>query len=357
MDRFKNISGIFFLSILGVVLYLCYLIFKPFLGIIFVAGAFTVTLHDPYLKLLKFFNNRKNLASAIMCLGILFVIIIPLFVFLFFLSKSGIEAYSSLSNNFNSTRITELANNTFSTFHIDIAKISSQLGSIFTEINKFIINGIAVFLKSTSELVAKLFIMLLTIFFLFRDGKSLLERIIRLTPLSDNYDREIFAKFKEVSYSALVSTIITGFAQGIVAGIGYVIVGVPVFLFSISTAFASLIPFVGAGLVWLPVSIYLAFTGQWWQALFILFWGIVVISLIDNILRPMLMKGKTNIHPMILFFSIFGGIIFFGFWGIIFGPLLISIALTLLHIYEVEYCGILDGCSDIKIKKKKSIKE
>lgn len=349
MKNYQNMSGLFFLVILAAVLYLCYLVFLPFLGIIFVAGALSVTLYDPYKKMLKIFNGRKNFAAAFMCALVVVVIIVPIVLFLLAVSKSSFQAYSSITENFNGgslpTTITQWTTDRLSYFNIRVENFSEQVGTFVLSFNKFIVSSIATLLRSSTELVVKLFIMLLTMFFLFRDGKEFLARIIRLTPLSDNYDRQIFQKFREVSYSAMVSTLLTGLAQGVIAGIAYLIVGVPVLLFSVATAFSSLIPFVGAALVWLPVSLYLLIIGQWWQALFMFLWGMIVISLVDNILRPLLMKGKTQVHPMILFFSIFGGIAFFGFWGIVFGPLIISIALTLLHIYEVEYCGLLDGCS------------
>ncbi len=346
----KNISEVFFLAILLSSLYFCYLIFKPFLGIIFVAGALSVSLYTPYKKILQLVKS-PTLASTIMSLFVVAVIILPLLLFFFLLSKSSLEAYSTITSNVTSENLNNVLQKILHYFNLDIQALKIQFSSYVADFNKWVVSGIATFVRSTTQFIVKLFIMVLTMFFLFRDGKQLLEKIIHLTPLEDKYDREIFEKFREVSYSALVSSLITGLVQGLVAGIAFAIVGVPYILFGIATVFASFIPFVGVSIVWVPVSIYLLLIGKWPFAIFMFLYGALVISMIDNLLRPLLMKGRTQIHPMLLFFAIFGGIMLFGFWGIIFGPLIISVALTLLHIYEVEYCALLDGCAIKKTRK------
>jgi len=90
-------------------------------------------------------------------------------------------------------------------------------------------------------------------------------------------------------------------------------------------------------LIWLPVGIYLLIAGQIWQGIFLLTWGGLIVSMIDNLIRAYIIKGKAQVHPIFIIFSILGGISLFGFWGIIFGPLIISLAATVMHIYETEY--------------------
>jgi predicted PurR-regulated permease PerM len=107
-------------------------------------------------------------------------------------------------------------------------------------------------------------------------------------------------------------------------------------------AFLSLLPYFGSGLVWFPVSIYLLVTGQIWQGIFLMAWGMALVGTIDNLIRAYLIKGKAQVHPIFVIFSILGGIILFGFWGIVFGPLFISLAVTILHIYEMEYESVLE---------------
>jgi predicted PurR-regulated permease PerM len=124
--------------------------------------------------------------------------------------------------------------------------------------------------------------------------------------------------------------------------VGFIVVGVPSLLAGILIFIFSFFPYIGTAFVWLPIGIYLIIIGKVWQGIFILLWGALVISLIDNMLRPYLIKGKAQVHPMIIFFSIFGGLALMGIWGIIFGPLIVSLAVTILHIYELEYGQVLD---------------
>jgi predicted PurR-regulated permease PerM len=105
----------------------------------------------------------------------------------------------------------------------------------------------------------------------------------------------------------------------------------------------SLIPYVGAGIVWLPVGIYLLIIGQIWQGIFLICYGALIISSVDNVIRAYIIKGKANVHPIFVFFSILGGIALFGFWGILFGPLIVAITITIFHIYEMEYAKQLDN--------------
>jgi len=101
--------------------------------------------------------------------------------------------------------------------------------------------------------------------------------------------------------------------------------------------FLSLLPYIGAGFVWFPAGIYLLFIGKIWQGVFLLIWGIFAVSMIDNVVRAYIIKGKAQIHPILIILSILGGISLFGFWGVFLGPLIISIAITVFHIYELEY--------------------
>jgi len=167
-------------------------------------------------------------------------------------------------------------------------------------------------------------------------------RIMHLTPLPNKYDREIFKKFRDVSYSVIVSTFITAIVQGSVGAIGFIIVGVPAFFAGVAMALFALVPYIGAAIIWLPTAIYLLVVGQTWQGIFLLVWGFGVVSVIDNLLRPYLIRGRAEVHPLIIFFSILGGIIAFGFWGMIIGPIIVAITFTLLHIYELEYGDVLE---------------
>lgn len=107
-------------------------------------------------------------------------------------------------------------------------------------------------------------------------------------------------------------------------------------------AFLSLIPYIGSSIFYVPAAIYLILTGQLWLGIFILVWCIIVVSNIDEIIRAHIIKGKSEVNPIFIVFSIIGGISLFGFWGVIVGPLIISLVITIFHIYELEYDEVLE---------------
>ena len=184
--------------------------------------------------------------------------------------------------------------------------------------------------------------MLITMYYLFKDGSRFVSRVMYLTPLPNKYDRKLFTKFREVSKATILSSLLTAVIQGTLGAIAFFIVGYPAFFLGVGTAIASLIPIVGTALVWLPVAIILAISGNWGLAIFMVIWGVLVIGLSDNLIRTKIIESKANIHPLFVFFSIFGGLAAFGFLGIIFGPLILAIILTVIHIYELEYADVLE---------------
>src|SRR3989339_194686 len=128
----------------------------------------------------------------------------------------------------------------------------------------------------------------------------------------------------------------------VIGTIGFMIVGMPAFFAGIAMAFLSLLPYIGAAFVWFPVGIYLIVIGKIWQGIFLFIWGAGVVAMVDNLIRAYIIKDKAQVHPIFIIFSILGGIALFGFWGVIFGPLVISLAVTVLHIYELEYESVLE---------------
>ena len=209
-------------------------------------------------------------------------------------------------------------------------------------INDIVISNSKNILAGTASTIVSVLIVIFCMFFFFIDGEKMLKKIRYWTPISNKYDRALFQKFRDVSYSTIFSTFVTAIAQGIIGAIGFLIVGFPIFFASIAMAFASIIPYVGTALIWVPVSLFLLITGQIWQGIFMLIWGAVVVGNSDNILRAYLIKDKAEVHPLFVFFSIMGGLSLFGFWGIVYGPLIISLAVTIMHIYEMEYKDILE---------------
>ena len=176
----------------------------------------------------------------------------------------------------------------------------------------------------------------------FKDGRKLLDRISYLTPLPNKYDEKLFDKFQQISRTTILSYMVVAIVQGVLGSIAYAIIGLPALFLGFSTAFASLIPVFGTTVVWVPAAIYLFLMGEWWKCLFLVIWGVLFVTTSDNIIRAYFIHGRTNIHPVLVFFSVLGGVAAFGVPGVIFGPLILAILLTVIHIYELEFQNILE---------------
>jgi predicted PurR-regulated permease PerM len=197
-------------------------------------------------------------------------------------------------------------------------------------------------LGSLTRFMVNFLLLLFVLFFVLRDHDKLIAFIRHALPLSRSQEDILFKEVKDVSKSALLGSLLTAVTQGIVGGFGLWLAGFPGIFWGAVMAFASLIPFVGTALVWAPAALYLAVTGEFEWAGFMLLWGVLVVGSIDNFLRPLFMQG-ASMSTVVVFFSLIGGLQVFGLMGLIYGPLVFSVALVLFKIYEKEFSGFLDS--------------
>ncbi len=346
----KNLPNYFLILLLAVALYFAYIIFKPYIAVILLAAIFASLFFPVYKYIRKKLKGREAISSLLTVFVFVLVILIPLTNFIAVLVKESVELYPQLESQLTNVNTVfaqyvdtlDLYSKTYLTFlgpEFDIKQILLDLGNSFSQ---FIISHADTILNATTQFFVQLFFLLITMYYLFKDGEKFVDRLMYLTPLSNKYDRKLFSKFREVSKSTILSSLLTALVQGMLASIAYLIVGYPAFFLGVATAIASLIPIVGTALVWVPVTFVLLVSGNVMAALFLVIWGTVVIGMSDNIIRTKFIQSKSKIHPLLVFFSIFGGLAAFGFAGIIFGPLILSIVLTVIHIYELEYEHILE---------------
>ncbi len=340
-----TIPKLFLTLIIVFVLYACYLIFRPFMTVLLVATILVTLFYPPYEQLVKWFRGRKHLAALVMCLLIALLVILPLVNFIAYTAQRSTDAFDVTKQFFAEKDVASFTFESLQRFNViglSGDTVRNAIIDLANLVKDWLAAGAANFIKGTTNFVISLFLIFFTMFFFFIDGPRMLEQLMHWTPLPNKYDRLIFQKFRDVSYSTIVSTFVTAIAQGVVGAIGFTIVGLPAFFPGIAMAFLSLLPYVGSGIVWFPTAIYLLAVGKIWQGIFLLAWGAGGVSTIDNILKAYIIKGKAQVHPIFLIFSILGGITVFGFWGVIFGPLIISLAVTVLRIYEMEYAEILE---------------
>jgi predicted PurR-regulated permease PerM len=186
-------------------------------------------------------------------------------------------------------------------------------------------------------------LVLLSMFFFYTEGEEIVTQLSVLSPLPRRYDREFGERFKDVIDATFRGQLFTGIAQGLMTGIGLAIAQVPgAGFWGAVAALLSLIPMVGAAAVWVPASIYLVISATmgvrpWWQAIFMILWGLIPVSLVDNIVRPWAMRGKAQLPAIPLLFAVLGGLQAFGFVGLVIGPLVFSFLMSMIEIYKRSF--------------------
>lgn len=363
----KKLTKPFILILVLLVIIGCYLVFRPFITEIFMAAILATIFYKPYLALTKAFKGRKNLAALLMCLLLVLLIILPAVKLIVYGAEKSVVAYDETVAFFSDHGFEDVINsNIIQKTPLHYINFDNFQNKAFQDTilaaakdsSAWLISGATNLVKETANFVFSLLLIIMTMFFFFVDGKKMLVHLMHLSPLPDKYDREIFNKFRDVSYSTLVATFAASFAQGIAGAIGFAIVGFPVFLAFILISLFSLLPYLGSAIFYLPVGIYYLLIGEIWQGIVIIIWGFLVIGTIDNIVRAYMIKGKAKINPIFIFFSILGGLALFGLWGVVIGPLMLTLAITIIHIYELEFCdeapgeGILDDSGEKAVSEK-----
>jgi predicted PurR-regulated permease PerM len=216
------------------------------------------------------------------------------------------------------------------------ALVSGALSRLASGFNG-LIQGIVTGLTSAAFV---LFLFLLMLFFLLRDGHLLVEEVRRVSPLTPARERQVFEQVERTTRASLEAMIVVPLVQGLVAALGFWALGVPsALLWGLATLLAAFVPLVGTPLVWVPIAITLLATDHPGRALAVALYGNIVISGIDNVIKPKLLQGGASIHPLLGFLAILGGLRSFGPPGLIVGPVVLTLGISALRIWEMDVLG------------------
>jgi predicted PurR-regulated permease PerM len=338
-----KVRGAFFLIILIAVTAIFLAMLKPFLVSILLAAIFAGLTYPIYDRMRRRWG-RAGLCSLACVVLVLLVIILPLIFFLGLITFQALQFKDTVDDRIKG--IIERAPEWLERLKehplgkkIDIREIKWQEKAAEGArlLSTFLIRSITRTSQSAIQTVAMSFIMLYTLFYFLVDGPALLNRIKYLSPLKDEYEDKIIGKFISITRATIKGTILIGLVQGGMGGITFAICGVGSSVFwGAVMVILSIIPGIGAALVWVPALIIKIVTGHAGQGLGILAGG-VLISISDNFLRPLLIGRDTQMHELLILFSTLGGIGLFGIVGFILGPILAAVFITVTDIYVSEY--------------------
>ena len=319
----------------------------PFYGAVF-WGAILALLFAPLnRKLLRRMPGKPNLA-ALATLGIcLVIVILPLTFITASLVQEGTVVYQRIqSGDIDFSRYVQQileklpgwATGMLDRYGLnDIAALQQRLIAGLNQGGKALATQALSFGQNTFEFLVGFGVMLYLLFFLVRDGSFIAGRIFQAIPLEPEHKRDLLGKFATVIRATVKGNVAVAGAQGLLGGIAFWIVGIhgPV-LWGVLMAFLSLLPAVGAALVWAPVAVYFLAIAAWWQAGVLVFVGVFVIGLVDNILRPLLVGKDTKLPDYIVLISTLGGMSLFGLNGFVIGPVVAAMFIAVWDIFTTE---------------------
>ncbi len=318
--------------ILGLLIVLSFLIMRPILISIIVALILAFIFSPVYDWLYKH-TKLKNISVLLIIAFIITLLFLPLWFLTPILIKQAFTIFQATQQIDFVTPLKSVLPNLFASeqFSIDIGNI---LSSFTSKITNSLINSLSNLILNLPALLLQFTVVLFTFFFVLRDKEKVLEYVKTLLPFSKDVEEKLLKYTSGITASLVYGQIVIGIIQGIILGIGLFIFKVPnALFFTFLAIFAGILPIVGTGLVWVPLAIYLFFSGNMVSAWGVLAFGIVS-STIDNFLRPLIVSKKTKINSAILLISMIGGLFFFGVLGLLLGPLIISYLLILLEIYR-----------------------
>lgn len=341
----KHYNVYFFFAVLVGVSAVAYFILKPFLVPFLVAAILAHLFGFIYRWFLRYTGERRGVSSALTCFVVALVILVPVVL----ISTLVVNEVEGVIKHFsgNGEGVKGTIENTIQSVaslpvlkSLDIERLIDRdvIASAVRGVSQNTLAIVQSTYRSVAHLIFVIFIMFFSLFYLLIDGSKLLGKIMQLSPLRDEYENKLVERFNSISRATIKGSLLVSLMQGFIGGMLFWMTGVPSpVLLGIIMTVSSVIPSVGAGLVWLPAGVIMIAAGNTAGGIVILIIGGLIISTVDNIVRQKLVGRDTEMHPLIILFATLGGITLFGISGFIVGPIILSLFLALWEIYALEF--------------------
>ena len=324
----------------GVLLLLIYLVFRiyePFLTALGWAAILAIFFHPLYRRLSRRFSETQ--AAVLSTIAVTILLIVPamlitsLFVREAFAISRGVQ--SSLVQQHAPIIVKSWS---WVAHHVPgLDPNADVFGMLEQGIEKqagFLAERLGTVLRNIAAFIFDLFVMIFAMFYFFRDAGQITRGVRSIMPFDAEHRDAMLAQARELISASVITSLVIAGIQGALGGLGFTIVGLPAPIFwGVAMAFFSLVPVVGSGLIFVPASLWLVFTGHWGRAVVLLAICVVVSTLVDNVVRPLLLGGRTELSGLVIFISVVGGVGLFGMLGLVLGPILVATAAGVLNVY------------------------
>ncbi len=345
----QQLFAAFFFAVFLFLLYQFYLMFSGFAGALAWAGLLAFVFYPLQQRLTAVLKGREGLSAFLLSSFVILIVMVPTVLLTLVLANESVAFYQRsveivsgpewpqfIARLQASTpgRLWSTGAGFIDRWHIDLKDMAVKATNAMSGV---LVAQATDILKNVATLVLNFFLSTFALFFFFRDGERMVAGVRDLLPMEPGHKDIILKRLHETISAVVLGTLATAAAQGAVAGIGYWMLGVPFSLvLGCLTGFASLLP-MGGPLVWIGAAVYLAFTAAWAKTLILVLWGVFAVGGIDNVIRPLIIGGRTAIPTVVLFFGIFGGLQAYGLLGVFLAPVVIAILVAFVRIYRERY--------------------
>jgi predicted PurR-regulated permease PerM len=344
-DRLTTVLSYGALLLLG---YLVYLITEPFLIPLAWSAVLAIFFYPVYERVAA--RMKPTAAAAVSTLGVTLLLIVPAIVVLVFATRQAIEATAQIQNALRAPdRALPMHALDWIRGHLpsawQSADFSEPLRQGAERIASFLAGNFGKVVKNLFTFFVHLFILIFSLFFMFRDGEYVVRGVRHLLPFDESIQADMLRESKDLIFASVAVGLVIACMQGLLGGLAFTIGGIasPIF-WGVLIAFFSLVPVVGSALIWVPAALSLGFSGHWGKGIAVVAICGGVAGVADNIVRPLLLRNRTRLNELLLFIGVLGGLEVFGLLGLVAGPTVIAAAMAVFRVYmdrrdEIEASG------------------
>lgn len=346
MPSNKNVQRALFLALLILVTLAFLWLIHVFMQPIFWAVALAIVFYPAHRKLADSLPDWPRLTASASVVTVLLVVVLPVVGIAFAVTREASQLYQQLrSGQFNLSAVfADLSDRLpqlevfLQRFGLEPQRIVEQLSSLASSVSSYLANWAVEFGQDTLRTAVFFFLMLYLLYFFLKDGNRLVDGLVRALPLGDQRERALLARFEEVSRATIKGSLVIGIVQGTIGGVTFALLGLsaPV-LWGVAMALLSIVPAVGPMLIWFPAALILLLSDRLIAGISLVVVGAVVISLVDNLLRPILVGRDTGMPDYLILLSTLGGLTAFGLTGVIIGPIIAAFFLTVWEMAIDEF--------------------
>lgn len=329
----KNLfTRILTVILISLVFFLCFLMLKPILIAMVFALLTSYILYPVFIRINRIVKER-NLATIIMIIVITALIFIPIWFLVPIMLQQGFESFSSLQKIDVGAKVAG-ALSFIPSPHV-LVSISSGVNNLISKTFSSLLTTLTEMITGLPNLLLQFTVFIFIFYFAIRDSEKLSKYILDLSPFSNNTEKELVGEFRQITNVIIYGQVLIGVIQGLFLGLGLFVLGVPnALVLTLIAIILSMIPILGAWLVWLPVSLVLIVSGDVWAGITLILYGALFVSIIDNVLRFLMLSKGSRLNIPLSVIGLVGGIYTFGVAGLVLGPLIISYVMVFISLYK-----------------------